>query len=207
MRTGLQLRALIGVLAALAIVASGCGGGGGGGDGNGGGTATVEGIVCDDGTLQPVAGATVSIGGSQAVTGDDGSFSLQAQAGVRTVTISADGYVGSQTSETLSVGANDLGTRYLQPELQSGYGAVSGTVRSNGTGASDAIVRSGTARATTRSDGSYTAYNVQAGERGLTALSADGTATGSAVATVEDGSTVTGVDIDLGLAPPAPPAL
>lgn len=57
------------------------------------GVATVGGKVTDAETGQPVAGATVAIGGEQVESGDDGAYSIYAAAsGSRTVYAKAKGY-------------------------------------------------------------------------------------------------------------------
>ncbi|MGC9319306.1 MAG: hypothetical protein ACP5KN_14835, partial [Armatimonadota bacterium] len=86
-------------------------------------------------------------------------------------------------------------------------GAVTGMVTSSGAAAPGATLVSGNAHATAKPDGSYALYNMEAGERGITAVSADGTTTGWAMVDVEDGETTTGVNIALTLSPPPPPLL
>ncbi len=191
-------------LGALLIVA-GCGGGGGGT--TPGGTATVQGTVLDDGTLQPVPGATITVGSASAISGADGGFTVSASAGLRTIIISATGYQQKSFSRTLTEGTNSVGTQYLRPVLLSGRGAATGTVTRAGSPAAGATLRSGTAQAVSKSDGSYAIYNLQTGLRAITAISADGRFTGVATTTINAGATRTAVNISLTLAPPPPPAL
>lgn len=189
------------VVLALFPFLSGCGGGGGAPAED----ATVRGTLRHDGTLEPVAGATVAVAGNAATSNASGGFSVAAPSGQQTITITASGYEQLVVNATLTSGVNNLGTRYLRPTLQAGRGAVRGTVRNNGSTVGGADLRSGGVQATAKADGSYAMYNLPAGERAITAISPSGTATGSAVTTVQAGQTVTGVTISLALTPPDPP--
>lgn len=197
-----KLALAMAVVAVLFPLLGGCGGGGGGTPAE---DATVRGTVRDDGTLEPVAGATVAVSGNVATSNANGAFSVAAPSGARTVTITAAGYEQLVVNATLTTGVNNLGTRYLRPTLLAGRGAVRGTVRNNGATVGGASLYSGGAEATSRGDGTYAMYNLPTGQRAITAISPDQTATGVAVATVAAGTTVTGVDISLALAPPDPP--
>ncbi|MFW5867691.1 MAG: carboxypeptidase regulatory-like domain-containing protein [Armatimonadota bacterium] len=201
MRKNLPLSGAI-ILALALLASTGCGGGG-----TPTGLATIRGTVVDDGTLGPVAGATVSVGTATVQTDAQGSFEVEAQSGTRTLTINADGYDELQATVTLSEGVNDAGARYLRPSLEAGRGAASGTVRRNGNATAGATIRSGDAEAVSRGDGIFNIYNLAAGSRALTAVSDDGQATGFSVVDVQAGSKTSGVTINLGLAPPAPPVL
>ncbi len=181
---------------------TGCGGGGGGTPAE---DATVRGTLCDDGTLEPVARATVAVAGKAATSNANGVFSIAAHPGPATITITAPGYEQLVVNATLSAGVNNLGTRYLRPTLLTGRGAVRGTVRNNGVTVGGARLYSGGGRATAKANGAYAMYNLEAGERAITAISPSGSATGSAVVTVRPGTTVEGIDISLALAPPDPP--
>lgn len=196
-------RMLLMVLAAFAALMAGCGGGGGGG----GGSAVIEGRVLDDGSLLAIEGALITVGADSTTSAADGGFSLQTSPGTRIITITADGYRQRQITRTLTEGTNNLGPQYLQPQLLEGRGAVRGLLTRNGTPEAGATVLSGTARATSKADGSYALYNIEAGERTITAISGDGQATGVTTVSVAAGTTRTGVDIALSLAPPPPPSL
>lgn len=184
---------------------AGCSGGGGGGDG--GGTATVQGTLRDDATLEPISGATITSGADSTTTAANGTFTLLTTSGSRTIIIVASGYERAEISEMLTQGVNDLGTRYLRPVLLAGRGAARGTVRRAGAAAAGAIVRSGSARAVSKADGTFAIYNLEAGQRAITAVSSDAQAVGSSPVTIEAGATATGITIDLSLAPPPPPIL
>lgn len=199
-------RSRIGTVALMTIISvtlAGCGGGGG----TPSSPATVRGTVLDDGTLEPIAGATVQTGTASAQTAADGTFSLQTEAGGRVLTFTATGYRQLQANVSLQAGVNQIGARHLQPALTAGRGAVSGIVRRGGGPAGGATIRSGNATAVSRSDGTFSIYNVAAGSQGLTAVSADGRATGSVLVDIQAGATTSGVTINLGLAPPPPPVL
>lgn len=195
--------AMIIVALLLFPLLTGCGGGGGGG--TPADDATVRGTLRDDGTLAPVAGATVAVAGKAATSNANGVFSIAAHPGPATITITAPGYEQLVVNATLSAGVNNLGTRYLRPTLLTGRGAVRGTVRNNGVTVGGARLYSGGVRATAKADGAYAMYNLEAGERAITAISPSGSATGSAVIIVREGTTVEGIDISLALAPPDPP--
>lgn len=195
--------ATISVALLLFPLLTGCGGGGGGG--TPADDATVRGTLRDDGTLAPVAGATVAVAGKAATSNANGVFSVAAPRGPATITITAPGYEQLVVNATLSAGVNNLGTRYLRPTLLTGRGAVRGTVRNNGVTVGGARLYSGGGRATAKADGAYAMYNLEAGERAITAISPSGSATGSAVVIVRPGTTVEGIDISLALAPPDPP--
>lgn len=195
--------AMIIVALLLFPLLTGCGGGGGGG--TPADDATVRGTLRDDGTLAPVAGATVAVAGKAATSNANGVFSVAAPRGPATITITAPDYEQLVVNATLSAGVNNLGTRYLRPTLLTGRGAVRGTVRNNGVTVGGARLYSGGVRATAKADGAYAMYNLEAGERAITAISPSGSATGSAVIIVREGTTVEGIDISLALAPPDPP--
>lgn len=188
--------------AVLALVIAGCGGGGGGVTPA---QATVRGTLLNDGTLAPVAGATVRVGSASVQSDANGVFSIQAPTGSQMIAITATGFQQLQTNVSVQDGVNQIGTRYLQPTLLAGRGAVSGTVRRGGAAAGGATIRSGNATGTSRADGTFSIYNLVAGSQTLTAVSADGLATGSATASVQAGTKISGVTISLGLTPPPPP--
>ncbi len=189
---------------AAAIVASvitaGCGGGGGGGV-----AATANGTVRDDASLQGIASVDVTSGGASTTSDQDGAFSLSTTSGTRALVFSAADYVRQEVTPTLGAGANNVGTIYLAPALLTGKGAVQGTVYQAGTPLGGAIIQSGTAQAISKADGGFGIYNVSPGQQVLTAVSPDTQFSGYAVVQVAAGETLTGVTIDLSLAPPGPP--
>ena len=188
------------LLVPAALVVSGCGGGGGTPV-----AATVTGTVRDDASLQPVSGAQVSASGATATTNQSGRFTLNTAAGPRTIRITKSGYQELALSRSLQAGANDIGTRYLKPALQTGRGAATGTVLRSGQGVAAARVESGGAQATTRADGSYAIYNLPAGERGLLAVDPTTQRVGYTSVQITAGQAATGVDITLNLQPPHQP--
>ena len=197
---------LLGLMMALGalLIAAGCGGGGGT---TPGGSATVQGTLLDDATLEPVAGAIITIGTTGATSAANGGFTVSTTAGSRTIAISASGYQQRSLSRTLAEGSNSLGTQYLRPVLLAGRGAATGTVTRGGSAATGATLLSGTARAVSKADGSYAIYNLETGQRAITAISSDGQSTGVAAASIAAEATRTGVNISLALAPPPPPTL
>ncbi len=191
---------LMGALVAATLL-SGCGGGGGAA------AATATGFVKDDATLQALGGVEVTSGAASAVSAGNGRFSLDTASGTRTIVFSAADYQRRELSVTLNAGANDLGTIYLAPALLTGKGAVRGTVRRGGAPVADARIESGTAEAISKADGSFFIANLDAGQRVLAAVGPNAQYAGYLVVQVASGETMTGVTINLSLAPPAPPVL
>jgi hypothetical protein len=89
----------------------GCGGGGGGGGISGPpATATLSGIVMEEGTSTPLAGATVSLGSSSTISGANGQFQLQnvpVGPGL-SLTVSAPGFAAVTQSVDVRAGANSF---------------------------------------------------------------------------------------------------
>lgn len=82
---------------------------------------TVTGRVVDTDSLQPIAGATITLGNIVAVTAaiDKGGFVLRnVPAGTRTLTISAVGWKSYRTQVTVTAGkSTDIGTIGLPSSL------------------------------------------------------------------------------------------
>jgi len=214
------LRGLLAVAALAGLLAlSGCGGGGGGGVPVTR-TADVQGLVVDDGTLGPVAGAAVAINGQNIANTDGfGGFSAQGvRAGDVTFQISAAGYTTLSEQRTLTANQNnDLrgAPFFLVPALAVGQGAVAGYLRdSTGSPAGSAAItvtpRSSPSTqflGTSRTDGTFRVYQVPAGIGDLTAQGTIGQP-GAAWAfgfNVPDRSTVNVGTLTLSNSPPPPP--
>ena len=123
-------------------------------------TATVSGVVSAT-TGAVVEGASVNIGSATATTGADGRFELQnLPVGSSTITTSAPGFDSRSESVTLTAGMNAHDV-VLTPQTAT----VSGVVRAAGTGAviEGALVRIGSATATTGADGRFELQNVPVG--------------------------------------------
>jgi hypothetical protein len=86
--------------------------------------------------------------------------------------------------------------------LLAGNGAASGRVRFGGQNMAGARVTGGGAEATTRDDGTYGIYNLQAGERGILAVDAGGEHVGSVAVQIAAGQMTTDANITLNLSPP-----
>jgi hypothetical protein len=94
---------------ALALAAAGCGGGGGAGLGPA--PATVRGTVVDDASGQPISGARVRSGSRSAQTAADGTFTVGAEVGMVSLTVSAAAYYTSSATATTTAGQEaDVGT-------------------------------------------------------------------------------------------------
>jgi hypothetical protein len=95
---------------ALALAMAGCGGGGGGG-GLAPAPATVSGIVLDNSSGRPIGGARVSSASHSARTASDGTFTVGADVGMVSLTVTATNYfTGSFTATTTAGQTTDLGT-------------------------------------------------------------------------------------------------
>jgi hypothetical protein len=197
---------------ACVVPFTGCGGGGGGG----GGSADVTGRVLDDGTLDAVSGATVSVSGRNAVTNINGFFVISgAQTGSPAFTINAASYdtLNSPPPVPLAPGANDISATpfFLQPtRLGSNRGAVTGIVQTLGgapVGNASVSVQAGGQPFTAKSktSGGFTVYNVLFGPGSLSAAGSLGEGTyGPAGITVDQPQETVGV-IKLTTGPPPPP--
>jgi uncharacterized protein YkwD len=123
--------------------------------------ATVTGIVVDNTTLAPIAGATVAGGGASATTGADGVFQMTVAVGTNnaprntSLTASAPGYNSLTRQVTVFCGAQ-LVVDFAPPPP--GVGTVTGVVRDpDGAPAVGIFVGSSWGVATTTAaDGSYT---------------------------------------------------
>ena len=87
----------------------------------------VEGYVYDGNTGEPIAGATVSIGGTTAITDSNGYFSMKLPAGTYTLTVSANGYKEYSESVTVTSDNSYIGDIYLEPASGSNQGKFSAT--------------------------------------------------------------------------------
>jgi hypothetical protein len=190
------------VLLALALGVSGCGGGGDGVP------SSLNGTVLDDGTLTPVSGARVIANTGQSDTTDaNGDFTLSSLSnGAGTLTVACTGYRTATVAIYPTGGAASLGFVYLKPATLQGRGSITGAVTEAGSAADGTALQAGGRHAVSKSDGSYTIYNVPVGSQTVVALSADGQTGGSASGTVVNQGTLT-LDITLTTSPPAPPSL
>jgi uncharacterized membrane protein len=110
---GARLLLAILALVSLLTVLTGCGGGGGSSSSNNS-SARITGVVEDQQTSAPIAGATVKAGGSSATTDGNGAFALSVPAGKLTVSITAPGYQSGSFSAVADQGqTNDIGVLTL----------------------------------------------------------------------------------------------
>lgn len=195
-----HLQLSIVVVIVLGLLLGGCGGG------DGGVATSISGTVYDDGTLTAVEGAIVAATSATDTTTDSaGYFELSnVSSGLRSITVAADGYTTQAVTVAAGSGDKSVGLVYLEPAPRSGYGSVSGTITESGTVLGGAIVRCGGQTARTKSDGTYTVYNVAAGVQAVVAASSDGSTGGTTSVTVVSLGTVT-ANIALTTQPPAPP--
>ncbi len=198
---------------ACVVPFSGCGGGGGNGGNGGGGAADVTGRVVDDGTLEGVVGAGVSVGGSQATTGSNGFFTATGvRSGTVSFTINAATYDTLTQSRTLTSGTNNISAApfFLAPTRFGSRGAVSGTVQTMGgasVGAATITIQASGVTFTSQSktNGTFTVYNVPFGPGSLSAVGSQGEGTyGPVGITVDEPQEDRGI-IKLTTGPPPPP--
>lgn len=203
MRTTSSVTQFVAVgLLALALGLTGCGGGGGGAP------LTLSGVVRDDGSLAPVAGARVAANTGQATTADaNGQFALNGlSAQTTSLTVAALGYETASVPVRSGGGSVSVGNVYLRPAALLGYGNITGTVTEAGAPADGAILQAGVRQAVSKPDGTYTVYNVAVGSQTLVARSADAVTGGSVSVTVANRATVT-ANVILSSSPPPPPPL
>ncbi len=166
------------------------------GDTNGGGSSfgSIEGLVIDFDTMQAIATAGVTIdSGQNGSTDGSGNYSIaNVPAGSRTVTVTANGYVGQNKPATVSESAAATVDFELVAATTGGAGSIKGTVYSNGGGklSGVSIVVEGGFSASTNKGGKYNLQNVAAGTRKLTA-SKQGYAPQTQDVPVTAGTTVT----------------
>lgn len=179
----------------------GCGGGGEA-------LLALQGKVLDDGDLTPVSGArVVADTGQTTTTNARGEFTLpNLSAQARSITVAADGYQTAVEPISRLGGALTVSTVYLRPAPVQGAGQVTGVITEAGSAASGASVQAGGRQAFSKSDGTYTLYNVPIGRQTVMAVSADGQTSGSATVTVPNQASVT-ANIALSNSPPPPPPL
>jgi len=143
----------------------------------------------------PVQGASVTSGGNGAITGSDGSYSLDVPAGSATITASLSGYQNASTTVTVTAGSSTTApTLQLAPNSP---GNVTGNVvSSNNAALSGATVTAAGLSTLTAADGTYALNNLPAGPTNITA-SLTGFQSGSTNVTVVAGSTTPAPTITL----------
>ncbi|WP_226005885.1 carboxypeptidase regulatory-like domain-containing protein [Natrinema salinisoli] len=146
---------------------------------------TLEGTVTDaDG--EPIAGATVAVDDQQTTTDENGSYSLELEAGDYTLAVSAEGYEDASQNVTIEVET----TTTADVTLEERPGSVEGTVTdADGEPVAGATVTVGDQQTTTGENGSY-AVDIEPGEYTLE-ISAEGYQDASEDVTVEAGGTTT----------------
>ena len=143
----------------------------------------------------PISGASVSSGGTGAVTGSDGIYTLQLPGGTATLTAALGGYQSASESVTVTAGqTTQAATLQIAPVSP---GNVTGSVvNGSGTGLSGASVTAGGLTTTTAADGSYVLNSLPAGSTTIKA-SLTGFQSGSATVTVVAGATTAAPAITL----------
>ena len=201
-RVSLAIVALLVLAVTSCVFVPGCGGGGGGA----GVLATVLGNVREGDTLDPIKGAVVKVGArSSGPTDGAGAFTVRnVPAGTQTLTTVAPGYETGQRQIVLAQGNNNIGRVYMARGAISGKGHIAGVVRDGGVPVASAVVKAGDKTARSKADGTVAIYNLPPGPVSVRAEA--GGRTGITVLNVVDGATAHG-DINMGIAPPGPPAI
>lgn len=143
----------------------------------------------------PVQGASVTSGGNGAITGSDGTYSLQAPAGSATVTAALSGYQSASTTVIVTAGASTTAPTLQLAPINPGN-VTGSVVNSSNAGLSDATVTAAGLTTITASDGSYALNNLPAGSTTITA-SLTGFQSGSTNVTVAAATTTTAPPITL----------
>jgi len=144
----------------------------------------------------PISGASVSSGGNGAITGADGSYTLQLPPGDATLTASLAGYQSASVTVTVTANAStQAATLQIQP---TNPGNVTGTiVDSNGVALSGATLTASGVSAISIADGSYALNNLPAGPTKIVAA-LTGFQSGSVSVTVVASATTAAPPITLG---------
>lgn len=191
------------VVALTSLTLSGCGGGGGAT-----GPASATGIIVADGTFTPIAGATVKIDGQTGTTDESGAFNIaNLPSGEQSITVTVSGGEFQTYSSTVALlpTANDLGTIYVSPVTQASNGAVRGRVLDqNAQAVSGATIQLGLITSQSRSDGTFTVYNVPPASYTVVVTYGDLAASVPGVQ-VQAGQTTDVGDVTLSAGPPPPP--
>lgn len=129
------------------------------------GSTSLTGLVEDASSKTPIAGATVTVNGTSAVSDANGAFTVDnLVTGSFTASVMAAGYGTASIAGTLAPGANNAGTILLTQGSGSSVSTVSGTVTDD---QSEAPIAGATVQiqgtsltAVTGTDGTYTIGNV-----------------------------------------------
>jgi hypothetical protein len=130
----------------------------------------IRGVVLNASNSQPIAGATVSVKGTNiaATTGGDGSYTLSdVPVGSQTVDVSAPNFNSTQEIVTVVADQTNIRDYFLTPKV----GAVRGIVRSAASNQPipGATVSIGNASTTTDGTGAYTLNNILVGAQTVSA--------------------------------------
>lgn len=200
----LRVTAALLVVGMLLVGMAGCGG-------SSNPTATVLGLIVDDGTLVALAGAVAGIGNAfSPATAGDGRFTLGgAPTGAQTLVIAAPGHQALNLAVNLQAGDNDLGLVYVAPTLNAGNGIIRGRCQTAGAlPIAGATIKSGTATARSRADGTgaFSLYNVPFGFAQVTFQDpATGSSAWRTVELTASNWDVTIGTVSLSFGPPPPP--
>ncbi len=146
--------------------------------------ASVSGIVSDSVAGTPLSGAIVRLGNAKRdTTGTDGKYIFDSASTGSTITASLTGFV----TKTVTLAINDSVVTANVALAPIKYSSISGTITDSaaGTAVSGAVVRLGTRRDTTATDGKYAFDSVTTGAASIS-VTARGYVTKTASITVPD---------------------
>ncbi len=164
-------------------------------------SGTLNGMVTDDDTGDPIEGATVQIGARSGTTAADGTYSIaNVPVGTYDVTASKTGYTSSTVSD-ITITDGDTTTQDFTLTPAAGPGTLTGTITNSATGlpVAGALVEVDGEERTTGANGVYTFASIESGTYDVTV-----TKKGFYPKTVEDvevtagGTTTQNIAIDPG---------
>ena len=149
----------------------------------------------------------MSIAGRSTTSADGGTFTLEnLPTGDQTIGATLSGYQAYSATVNLAPVLNDVGAIYMAPVTSASNGAVTGRIKDDtGRGVADAAITLGLLSARSRSDGTFTVYNVPPMSYSLIVTGSDERRATLSGVTVAAGQTTNVGDVTLSAGPPGPP--
>ena len=128
--------------------------------------AWIQGTVADTATGQPITGATVTVAGITAITGDDGAYTLnEVPAGQQTISASADGFAPAQLTVNITSGQVLTQNITLSPLRGMVLGLVINASNNQPIAGATVALKGTSISAISGGDGSYVLSNVPTGSQ------------------------------------------